>query len=155
MSERQGRCPGLQCHKITRSQEIFQSVACCFKELSGRVLDDQIFNSQEGSSGLRCALGNPGPWKHLFRKCCCRFHVHGSRKAAPSRSECIPGPLQDQGDAITAQESRHVLIPTQTCILSFRLICNSFSLHKVLDQKNCLYRENFWNSLSSICCRRI
>lgn len=35
------------------------------------------------------------------RQCCCRFNVHGSRKAAPSRD----GPLQDQGDVISAQES--------------------------------------------------
>lgn len=50
---------------------------------------------------------------------------------------------------------RHAPTPAGTHTLSFRLICNSFSLHKVLDQKNCLYIENFWNSLSSICCIRI
>lgn len=39
------------------------------------------------------------------RQCGCRLNVPGSRKAAPSRAGCIPGPLQDQGDATAAQES--------------------------------------------------
>lgn len=85
------------------------------------------------------------------RRCCCRFNVRGSRTAAPSRAGCIPGPLQDQGAVATGMIQQ----PLGTCTLSFTLICNSFSLHKVLDSKNCLYRENFWNSLSSICCIRI
>lgn len=70
MSERQGRCPGPRCHKITRSQEIFQKRSASLshsllpfvsRSSVGKFLDDQIFNSQEGSSGLSCASANPGP----------------------------------------------------------------------------------------------
>lgn len=41
--------------------------------------------------------------------CCCRFSGHGIGKAAHSRAEHVPWPLQDQGAVVTAQESTGML----------------------------------------------
>lgn len=119
MSERQRRCPGPQFHKVTRSQKTFQKRST---SLSGhRLLPVFSRSSWETFLMIRSLAAGRKLWPQLclrkartmeafFQKyMLLQAHCPWQQKGCSQGPCCIPGLLQDQGDAITAQESTAML----------------------------------------------
>lgn len=156
-----------QGHRVMGSQEIFEKSSA---HLSGHchlfslaVLQDTLLMNRDGQEGGKEDLASvvlgeiQDQGSIAFRKTSVVSDSAAAARLLAAQLR-VPWPLQHGGTVpYSPGAHRHTLTPAGTPAVSFRLICNSFSLHKVLDKKKkkCLYIENFWNSLSGICRIRI
>lgn len=145
---RKGRCQAkviqtyAQGHRVTGSQEIFEksslATVTCFPKRLCRTFSwrTEMVRKEERKIWPQLCLRK---YRTKSAQISGKTSVVSDSAAAARLLAAqlrVPWPLQHGGTVpYSPGAHRHALTPTGTPALSFRLIWNSFSLHKVLDKK--------------------